>query len=421
MLAPPPETAQIVRTWDDALKLLRAHSPDYVTSLETVERAEAQSRIALAAVLPTLNGQASYTHQFLTKTAPILPPALLPNLPASTIPPPDVLALGATLAWPVVNPRGYYGIGTSKRNVEAARMSFEDQRRTIATAAVNAMLATLAASRAAELNRVGLRSSLERLSLAETRLKFGQGTPLDVDRASQDVAASRALLIAGDESLLEAREALGQALGSATPLAAPGDLDLEGFEGAVARTCHLNTDIEKRPDVKAARLRVEIAARAITDAKLQISPTLSLVSQLNYASAVTFGPLTTWSAGAVLAVPFYDGGVRYGALRDARAAAEQASASLVTARLGAIVASAQAARSVGVSQASRDVAREQRDLAKRVDERTRDGYARGFGTSLDLVVSAQALRQAELSLVIADFQLAEARANAVLANAECVY
>lgn len=72
-------------------------------------------------------------------------------------------------------------------------------------------------------------------------------------------------------------------------------------------------------------------------------------------------------------------------------------------------------------EASRDVAREQRDLAKRVDGRTREGYARGFGTSLDLVVSAQALRQAEIDLAVQEFQLDEARANAVLANAECLY
>jgi hypothetical protein len=37
------------------------------------------------------------------------------------------------------------------------------------------------------------------------------------------------------------------------------------------------------------------------------------------------------------------------------------------------------------------------------------------------VTSAQALRAAEINLVLIEFQLAEARAGAVLANAECVY
>jgi outer membrane protein TolC len=76
---------------------------------------------------------------------------------------------------------------------------------------------------------------------------------------------------------------------------------------------------------------------------------------------------------------------------------------------------------VSVYTASRNVAKNQRDLAYRIDQRTREGYARGFGTSLDLVTSAQALRQAEINLVLEDFQVGRARANAVLENAECLF
>jgi outer membrane protein TolC len=123
----------------------------------------------------------------------------------------------------------------------------------------------------------------------------------------------------------------------------------------------------------------------------------------------------------VLNVPLYDGGARYGAMRDARAAVEQSRQALVSARLGAIVGSAQALRAVGVLQSSREVARQQRDLAERIDRRTREGYAQGLGTSLDLVTSAQALRQAQTNLALLDFQVGRARASAVLTNAECVY
>ena len=117
----------------------------------------------------------------------------------------------------------------------------------------------------------------------------------------------------------------------------------------------------------------------------------------------------------------YDGGVRYGALRDSRAAVEQARQTLIATRLAAVVAAAQAERAVSVVTASRDVAKLQRDLADRIDQRTRQGYAQGAGTSLDLVVSAQSLRQADINLVLLDVQVGEARANAVLANAKCIY
>jgi outer membrane protein TolC len=414
MLSPVQPASRLVKNWDEALTLIRTRSPDYLTAAETIHRAEAQKRIVLATVLPTLNGQGSYTHQFLTKEFAIGPVNI-------TSPPPNVWAAGATLGVPIVNVRGLYGVATANRNIEATKLSFQDTRREITTAVVNALLSSLTSERVAELNRVGLRASLERLSLTESRLKFGQGTELDHDRALQDVAASRAQLIAGDESLRQAREELGRALGMSQPLGVPRELDLEEFEHAVARTCHLNEELERRPDVAAARKRVEVADRQITDAELEIAPTLSAVSTLNYASEVSLAPNTTWLVEGVLNVPFYDGGARYGRMRDARAVREQARQALVSTRLNAIISSARAHRAVGVSQQSREVALAQRDLAKRVDARTREGFARGFGTSLDLVISAQALRQAEIDLAVQDLELGEARAGAVLANAECVY
>lgn len=413
MLAPPPSAPRQVKSWDEALALVRAHSPDYISSSASVRRAEAQSQIALARALPTLNAQGSYVHQFYTSTIPL-------NGTTLVSPPADTLQVSASLGWGV-DPRAWYAIGTARKSARASDLSFEDMRRTIALGIVGAMLSTLAASRVAELNRVGLRSALERLALTQTRLQFGTGRPLDVDRAGQDVAAARAQLISGDEALRRSREALGALLGSTTAIAAPGDLSLDDFAGAVARTCRLNDDIERRPDVAAARLRAEIARRGVHDAKLMFSPSLSVSSQVARSNVAIFGPLTSWNLQAVLNVPLYDGGVRYGTLKDRRAALEQARQALVTVRIGAIVSATQAARSVSVTEASRAVAKEQRELAARIDQRTRDGYSQGAGTSLDLVVSAQSLRQNEINLVLLEVQVAEARANAALENAECVY
>ena len=86
-----------------------------------------------------------------------------------------------------------------------------------------------------------------------------------------------------------------------------------------------------------------------------------------------------------------------------------------------MVSAARTKRGVDTSRADRDVAKTERDLAERIDMRTREAYARGRGTSLDLVTSAQALRLAEINLAILEFQLAEARADAVLENAECAF
>jgi outer membrane protein, multidrug efflux system len=417
MLSPPPTAPRQIGSWDEALAVIRAQSPDYVTSYESVVRAEAQKRIVLAAVLPILNGQGSYTHQFFTEEIafPTMPPF------GFVSPSPDVLTVGVSVNWAILNPRGLYEVGTAEKKIAAAKLSFSDQRRVIAMSVVHTMLATLAAQRVADLNRVGLRSALQRLALTQARLQFGQGTALDVDRAQDDTEAARRLIISGDEALLQTREVLGAALSSPVAVSPPGDLDLEHFEASVARTCRLNDDIEKRPDVRAARVRLEIAERDVRDAELLFAPSVNVASQFAHSNVAVLGPLTTWDVQGVLNVPLYDGGARYGAMRDARAAVEQARQALVSTRLSAIVGSEQALREVGVYRASRDVAKVQRDLSARIDARTRDGYAHGLGTSLDLVTSAQDLRRAEIDLALLEFQLAEARADAVLTNAECLY
>ncbi|HMI90599.1 MAG TPA: TolC family protein, partial [Polyangiales bacterium] len=76
---------------------------------------------------------------------------------------------------------------------------------------------------------------------------------------------------------------------------------------------------------------------------------------------------------------------------------------------------------VAVTESARTVAQQQRDLARSIDARIRQGYAGGLGTSLDLVTSAQSLRQAENRLAQLELDVAKARAGAVLARAECMY
>ena len=164
-----------------------------------------------------------------------------------------------------------------------------------------------------------------------------------------------------------------------------------------------------------------IAERQVTDARIAFAPSLGVSTQVGYASEVTLGPNTTWLFGATVTLPIYEGGLRQAALRDAIAASVQARQALQSLRIGAMIEAARATRAVAVDTSARDVAKQQRDLAARIDTRTRDGYARGVGTSLDLVTSAQALRQAEINLALLEFQLAQACAGAVLVTAECVY
>ena len=96
MLTPPPEAQKQVASWEDALDLIRTHSPDYLSNYQKVVVAEARTRIALAAVLPMLNAQGTYVHQFNSASFNIAGFNLV-------TPPADTLTAAGNATWDVLD------------------------------------------------------------------------------------------------------------------------------------------------------------------------------------------------------------------------------------------------------------------------------------------------------------------------------
>src|SRR5258707_2508117 len=96
MLAPPEAAPAELRSWDEAIAMMR-RSPSYLTSAAEVERALAQRRIALAAVLPTLTGSAGYLHNFANVN-------IASGGSVLVAPPPTGWSASATASWDIVNP-----------------------------------------------------------------------------------------------------------------------------------------------------------------------------------------------------------------------------------------------------------------------------------------------------------------------------
>ena len=121
----------------------------------------------------------------------------------------------------------------------------------------------------------------------------------------------------------------------------------------------------------------------------------------------------------MLNIPIWDGGARYGALRNNRALRDEAGYALEAATRTATVQIEQARRSIAVAEASRDVAQQTRDLAAQVDQLTQTGYRAGQGTSLELVIAAAALREAEIALALREFDVVSSRLDALFSLARC--
>lgn len=421
MLTPAPPAQKNIANWEQALDFVRTRSTDLHAAYAQVKAAEADARTALAASLPALNANGSATHNLLVKET-------ANNFVGSSItgtnvsPARNLFAGSLSLEQAIFAPRTWYAVETARRAEDVARMSVEDVKRQIALAVANAVITVVTSERIAELNRVGFRTALERLELTQRKKALGASTGLDVVRAQQDVESARAPLVTGDESLRKAREALGLALGFSEAVGVDQTISLDGIEKSAMATCRPAKSIDERADIAAAQAQVKLTERQTTDVTYRYTPTLtarSTLSAVSLASDFTANP--TWNIQAILTIPIFDGGARYGAMRAAHAQIDQAEQSLIGRRRQAEIEVTQARRAVAVAEASRKVAADSRQLAAENDRLTRAGYLEGQGTSVELVIAAAALRQAEVNLAIQEFEVVKARVGALLALANCPF
>jgi outer membrane protein, multidrug efflux system len=428
MLVPVAPAAREIKTWREALDLVRARSTDLRTSYDTVLIAEAQERIALAQVLPQIGtGLAPVlgegTHNFITNTTVQIVGVngTTPIYGApTTVPLANSAYASAQLQQTLVNLEQFYAIGTAHQGTFANRLSYEDMKRTIAQSVANDIIGVVTAERVAELNRNGLKQSLERLDLTVRKQRLGAATGLDVVRAQQDVESARTTLVTGDESLRKARESLGFAVGIPTEVGVPRDIQVGGLERDATNSCRPASSVDDRSDIRAARAKVNYQDRLVTDVWLQFLPTLvgqTSVSTVSYPTGIT--PFPQWSIQGVLSWTIFDGGTRYGNLKSQRAQLDQANMALESQRRQALIQVEQATRGVTVAEDQLKVADRARALAVQVDTLTQSAYREGQLTSLDLVTAAASRRQAEINLALDEFNLVSARVASVLALANC--
>jgi multidrug efflux system outer membrane protein len=410
MLAPVPRAKTELGSWEEALRNLKARSADLRVAEADVHRAEAQARTALAGALTQINGQAGYSYALIN------PGTNVGSFKVSN--PATNWNASISASQPVFAPRAWYAIGTADRNIEASTLTVADTKRQLAIAVANAAISVYTAERVAELNRNSLRDALSRLQLTKKRRDLGAANGLDVVRAEQDAQATRGNLVTGDESLRQAREALGLALGLAEGVGVSKNLDLNGLASGANTSCKPGATPADRPDVLATKKRLEVAERGKTDAKLQFVPTVSLGSSISVNRNL---PDPSWNISALLSVPIWDGGARYGTLRDVDAQIEQATVRIEAAERRATLDVLQAKRAITVAEQARDVASQAQLFAEQVDTLTQTSFAEGKGTSLELVTAATAHRQAEITLVLREFDVVKARIAAVLASANCDY
>ncbi len=403
--APAPAPAGPERvSFGEAVRRAMARAPAARIAAEEIVRVDGLLVQARAGALPGLGVAAIYTQVDTARTL-----SQGAGQPARVVTP-EYLKQGLlTVTAPLVNPSRWAGWVVASKQLDLARISREDVRRQVALAAGRAYLGVLASRRTIEVSRSAVELARARVDFAQARLQAGVGNALDAARVGQVLAASEAQLESAQTGLARAREALGIVTGGDGPLDAAGEPDLHAAapDGAPE---------EGRADVALARSRLEAATAAARYSWADWLPTLLLTAQAtNTTVAVAPTPHAGWQVQFVLSLPILEGGLRVGQLRERRALQREAGTTLDATLRQARSEVRVAVAAVQHQEASLAAARRAAGQARTVLTLTGRAFEAGATTSLDLATAQQQSRDADLSMVVGEDAVRQARLDLLAA------
>lgn len=416
MLAPVPAPTQLVTSWQAALELVKARSPDLRAAHAQIEVAHGRARMTLASSLPKLTGTGSLTHQLIMPANDPAAAGLANFFPAT------VFTARAELLVPLLSARNWYDYATAKEVTEKTALDVAETERRVIAGLAEAIVQVVTAERLAEVTRLNLASALSTLELNKRRAALGAATTVDVLRAEQEVARSRATIIQSDEALRQAREALGRAMGYSEPWGVTPSIRLDRLREDTERTCVVTEKLEDRSDLRAARAAEKIAERNVKSVDRSFIPTINgqtafVYSTNNFATG-SRGPIG-WSIGAVLSWPLYEGGLRYGEKRQNEGLLEVARQQSLDAQRNAELQISQSERGVEVALQNLEVSRLGQQIAQNSAKMSRIQFVNGSGSSFDMIETQKSAREAEIDVTVKEFQLLRAEIIAFLARATC--
>ncbi|TWB25276.1 efflux transporter outer membrane subunit [Nitrospirillum bahiense] len=295
-----------------------AGAPDLAAAAARLRKAEALANQADAALLPRVTANAQVTEDKQSYRY-LFPPAFVPKgyheVPRAT------LDLSYDFDFWGKN-RASLAAATS--DAEAARAEVAQARLTLSAgiAAAYADLAQQAADRDAAAEAVDVR--VRSTNLVRQRRENGLETLGAVRQAEAREAAARGDLAAQDEAIALTRNRLAALMGAGPDrglsIQPPAGARLKAFGLPVNLAADL---LGRRPDVVAARLTAEAAAKRIAVAKAAFYPNVNLAAYFGVQTlglnALTKSGATIGSVGPAVSLPLFEGGALAAQYRGARA------------------------------------------------------------------------------------------------------
>jgi outer membrane protein TolC len=392
---PPPPAAGGSLSLADAVHRATTQNPSMEIALEEIHRAEALTKEARAGWFPTLTGNGVFTRLDSER-----------DFAGRTLTPANQLGANLALNVPIIASKQWFLHSRAKENVEITKTSAVDTRRTLAVAAARAYLTVIAQHRVLESAERAQINAKAHADFAKSRFNGGVGNRLDFVRASEERATGDARVKTQLVALARAQEALGVVVGSDLPL----DAAEEPWLKAPTNVTSALHEAQQRPDIIAQRQRVASAHNAVSESWYDYVPVFEGVAAPFYADpATTSVPQTGWQAQLILAIPFYDGGYRYGAREERKSLEGEARAKLdqdLRQLRSDVRISFEAVRLADEALAS---ARDAAQLSREALQLAELAYRAGASTNIEVIDAQRNAVDAEIAAAVAEDAARQAR------------
>jgi outer membrane protein TolC len=388
----------------------------------TVRQAQGQSEIARSALLPNVSGYLAESLQ----QANLAAEGLRIHIPGFTFPttvgPYNNIDLRGNVTQSVVDLTAWNNYRASSEEVHAAQFSARDARDAVVLAVCGEYLQIIATRERVTSAHSQLDTAAALFQQTQQKRAVGLAPQIDVDRSEVEQLTQQQRVISLETELAKQKIALARTIGL-PPNDAYDLTDEVPFAAApgLSEDDAIHQALDHRADIKAAEAQVRAAQRALTAARDERLPSLSINGNYGAIGTNPAQASATFSAAATLSIPIWQGGRTEGEIKSAQATLAQRQSELddLKGQVESDVRNAfldlrAATNQVKLAQRNLQVNRETLDL-------TRQRFDAGVTDNVEVVQAQESLTSAELDSINSVFahniaKLSLARATALAAD-----
>jgi outer membrane protein len=392
----------------EAVRRALARHPSAVIAFQEVNRAKALLAQARAGSLPSLVANGSLIRLDADRVLPGQDKS--GNTVFKVIAAQNQQTANLILNLPLIAPRAWTTWSEADVNLNTAKASSEDTRRTLAVSVARSYLAIISLKRQVDTTTRAVANDRSHYDYTHTRFAGGVGTRMDEVRAAQQLAADQTMLSSSYTALARARESLSVLVAEEKPVDTLDDIVLPtgdtSFDDAASR----------RQDVQATKQRALAAEKIRKDSWTDFMPVVNGQVQpfFQHPASLTT-PETGWQAVLVLSLPLIEGGLRRGQMRERDALLAEARAQydgILRQTRSDLRVAAEAVRradeSMRLSSVAADLAHQGLDLANLA-------YHAGATTNIEVIDAERRARDADSAVVVAEDNVRQARLDLLVA------